>query len=208
MNNQTEEHNMGSTLWQSQSLDAPRISLEFVRHQADRLNADLRHELIGAYLGVAISVIALVWAFFALPGGGVNPPMTWVLRATVLLSIPASLYSLFQVKNRNNKLSVAASAQVVPSLDAYRQELKGRQDFYASALWWSLLPIMPSTFVFVVGVMLFEGSNVGKRFGVAALMAVVFLLGGWYYRWKLTKFKRELDAVATMDNQSESQRPN
>lgn len=201
MNNQTEEHNMGSTLWQSQALDAPRISLGFVRHQAERLNADLRHELLGAYLGIIISMVALCWSFVALPPG-VNQAMAWVIRLAVLLAIPASLYSVFQIRRRNNKLSVAAGAQVVPSLDAYREELKSRQNFYASALGWSLLPIMPTVLVILIGEFIFDQRlNAGIRFAVFVFfMIFAFLLGGKYYRYKINKLRRELDALATLED--------
>lgn len=191
---------MGSTVWQSQTLDAPRISLEFVRHQTERLNADLRHEMIGAYLGLIVSVVALIWSFFGLPAG-VNELVARIIRFGVLLGLPASIYIAFQIKRGTKKLHVVDGSPVIQSLNAYREELERRQHFYAGVLGWNALPILPSAFLIIIGGLSFDHRpDAEMRFGLFALVVTITsLVGGWYYRSKLRRFRRELDALTTMD---------
>jgi len=200
MNNQDEEHNMGSTLWQSQSLDAPRISLEFVRYQAEKLNSDFRKESYGVYAGVIVSVLGLWWVWSVFPLEAYHQ-LTWVMRLGMSFLIPAVVYGAIKIRSSGEKLSIADGEQIYQSLHAYRIELQRRRVLYFWMSRWVMLSTVPGVLVIIVGGIVFD-PRPGKamRYGMSALIATVgFLLNHWFYRCKARKFQRELDALTTMD---------
>lgn len=200
MSNTHEEKNMGSAVWQSQSLEAPRISLEFVRFQAEKLNADFRRQ---SYLGYAIAIIAAVLVALTMFWQPVVPPSesaTLISRLGNLLFLAATVYLIFQIRRRGKMLSFRSNGQVAESLDAYRSELLRRRDYYLESWRWSVWPIIPSLVVFFIGWMIIDQRpNKLLRYG---LLAGFFIVGVLFARWQGKregrKYQRELDELTTL----------
>jgi hypothetical protein len=197
--NNTEEPNMGSALWQSQELDSPRISLEFVRHQALKLNANRRHELrvmYGALCAVAVEIVAM----FILPATKA-PALAYGMRIGVVLLLLGSMYVFVQVRRRGGMLSISENEKVGTSLEVYRAELQKRRDYYSyMGDWRSLLPIVPALIVFFGSELAFDPHpNKLLHFIVLVLLASFGIGFGFvHYRSKARAFQSELDAVATL----------
>lgn len=205
MDSPTEEKNVSNAVWQSQALEAPRMSLQYVRHQAEKLNSDARRELGLAYLSAILSALVLGlfvfapsawWAALHIPAS-----LARVLQLTVLLLLLASAYLTQQVRRRGKVLRIQGCEQVMESLEAYRNELRRRRDYYLGAWRWSRWPLIPAIAVILVGGLLYD-PRPGKwlRLSVAALVCVLgSLLGTWIYARKGNDFQRELDALASVD---------
>lgn len=201
MSNENEEGNMGTQVWQSQPLEAPRISLEFVRYQAERLNADFRRQ---SRLGYAIAIIAAILValtMFWQPLVPPSEPATFISRLGNLLFLAGTVYLVFQIRQRGKMLAFRSDGQMVESLDAYRSELLRRRDFYLESWRWSVWPIVPSLAAFLIGwVIIDQRPNKLLRYGLfAGFFIVGVLLAKWHGKREGQKYQRELDALATLD---------
>jgi hypothetical protein len=155
MNNQDEERNMGSALWQSQELESPRISLEYVRFQATKLNAERRRHL-GSMYALVGTVILVVVAAFLLPSVKA-PALVYVARITTVLLLLCSVYLLIQARRGGKSLAIRDDDKVATSLEAYRAELQRRRDLYfAINRWRSIWPTLPPVIVLFIGELFYD----------------------------------------------------
>jgi hypothetical protein len=192
-------------VWQSQSREAPRISLQYVRRQAERLNSDIRRETRFGYYGTAFAALVGLFVVFA-PGpvwSTVQAPaaIVIVIQLTALLSLLACGYITFRTRLRGKLQLATEHEQVMQSLHAYRTALERRRDHYATAWRWSLWPAIPAVLVILGGTLLFdERPHKWLRLGVATLVcALAFVFGAWVSLRKSQGFQRELDALKTLD---------
>lgn len=194
----------GNTVWQSQTREAPRISLQYVRRQAERLNSDIRRELRLGYFGTAFAALAgLVVVFAPAPAWSTaqSPAIVAVIQLTVLLSLLACAYIAVQIRLRGKLQRAAEHEEVMQSLHAYRTALERRRDHYATAWRWSLWPVIPGVVTILGGTLLFdERPHKWLRLSLAALVcALAFVFGARVSARKSKAFQRELDALKTLD---------
>lgn len=194
-----QESNMGKTVWQSQTLDAPPISLAFVHHQVAKLNAEFRREKLLLYSVVGLGVVILVTLLKPLPEA--TAALTAVNRVGVVLAFLGFVYVTIQARRRGSQVTTHPEESVARSLDAYRTELQRRRDYYAGSWRWSVLPLLPTGLVFLVGgALLDQKPNVLLRYGLAGLLAVIVtLLGILDHKRKAKMFQQELDALETLN---------
>jgi hypothetical protein len=197
-----------NAVWQSQSREAPRISLQFVRRQAERLNADIRREARFGYFGTAFAALLGLFVVFA-PGpawSSVQAPaaIVVVIQWTALLSLLACGYIAFRTRLRGKLQLATEHEQVLQSLHAYRTALERRRDHYATAWRWSLWPAIPAVVVILGGTLLFdERPHKWLRLSLATLVcAMAFLFAAWFSLRKSAGFQKELDALKTLDDEA------
>jgi hypothetical protein len=194
-----------NAVWQSQAREAPRISLQYVRRQAERLNSDIRRETRWGYCGTALAALMGLFVVFA-------PARAWetvqapaaiavVIQLTVLLSLLACAYIAFQTRLRGKLQLAMEHEQVMQSLHAYRTALERRRDHYATAWRWSLWPVIPAVVTILGGTLLFdERPHKWLRWSLAALVCALALVFGARFSLRKSKgFQREIDALKTLD---------
>lgn len=194
-----QESNVGKTVWQSQTLDAPPISLAFVHHQVAKLNAEFRRERLLLYWVVGLGVVALLVALLK-PVPEAAVALTYVNRVGVVLAFLGFAYVTIQARRRGSQVTTHPGESVARSLEAYRTELQRRRDYYAGSWRWSVLPLLPTALVYLGGGALFDPKpNTLLRYGLLGLFVVTFtLLGILDYKRKARTFQRELDAIDTL----------
>lgn len=200
MNELDDEGRAARNVWQSQVLTAPRLTTQFVQHQSDRLDADRRREIRIGWAGIGACVL-LVAAVMLNPLD-VATSMTDTLRLTAVLLLFASAYLIYQLHQRSHTVSAQVEG-VIGSLAAYRAELCRRRDLYRDAWKWSLWPVLPALAVVFIGGALHD-DRPGKlwRYGLSAVVAVIGIgLGIIHYRRKGDQFQRELDALASLEEE-------
>lgn len=199
--NTNEEDNMSSMVWQSQPLEAPRISLEFVRHQVEKLDRGVRQRNYIEYVVAVLTMATWIAFVFLRPGVDWSWPFSLVVRLGTSLVVLAVLYATWQWHRRHQILSIQHSDKVVQSLDGYRAELQRRRDFYIGRWRWYLLPYVPGVSVLLVGGLLFDpGPHRLRRHAVAGLGFLLATLHLWWLDKRgRQKYQRELDALATLD---------
>ncbi|HEY6620848.1 MAG TPA: hypothetical protein VIY68_14985 [Steroidobacteraceae bacterium] len=193
----------GNAVWQSQIREAPRISLQYVRRQAERINADIRRETRLGYFGTAFCAAAgLLVVFAPAPGWSVArapAAIVIVIQLTALLSILACAYTVFQIRLRGKLQRAMEHEQVMQCLHAYRTALERRRNHYATAWRWALWPVIPAVVTILGGTLLFdERPHKWLRLSLAAAVCVLaLLLGAWVSFRRSAWFQKELDALNT-----------
>jgi hypothetical protein len=157
-------------LWQAQALDAPRISLAFVRHQSDALRR--RTRMINAFnlIGGAAGMAYFAWKcaeFF-----GAKP----LLSAATALWIAATLIGTFLQYKPVASEKQPAEFGVLDALKFHRRQLERQRDARRGS--WRWLPLL-----FVPGhVMLFASFFLEVTpipWNAIILNAVVIVFGTW-----------------------------
>jgi hypothetical protein len=145
----------GNTVWQSQTREAPRISLQYLRRQAERLNSGIRRERCMGYFGTAVvALIGFLILFGPAPAwfdAQIPAALDLAIQLTVLLSVLACGYNAFEIHRRGKQQLAVEHEQVMQSLHAYRTALERRRNHYATAWRWSLWPVIPGVVVILGG---------------------------------------------------------
>lgn len=131
-------------LWQAQALDAPRISLAFLREQEDVLRRRTQIRNAAEYIGGAASIGIMVWA--GLPLISVKP----LFFLATALWIAGALASLYLWHRRASSLQQPAEFGVLDALRFHRLQLERQRDVRRGQWrWWMpcALPGIAMTFV-------------------------------------------------------------
>lgn len=185
------------SVWQSQAVEAPRLSVEYVRHQAEKLNSDLRRETWLGYGALALSALAVMYVWWK---ANTHPPALAIsLRVAAVFLILGAAYVLMQVLKRGRMIEAHMSG-VVQGIEVYRLELQRRRDLYWSSLRWSVWPVLPGALLVFGGGLLYDTRpNKLLRYTLVAAFAVTWtLVALWYYKRKGDGFDRELQALDSM----------
>jgi hypothetical protein len=178
-------------LWQAQALDAPRVSLGYVRHRSREF--ERRTQIRN---GLDYAVCALGAAFIGWYALMINLP---IMQAGLALSLAAGLY----ITVRWHRLAGAArspgDAAVLDTLRFYRAELERQRDARRNNWRWWLPPSVPGL-VLVFASLLLEFSPVPWRLvGFAAGCTIVLTaLGVAFYEWSARRIQREIDALDSL----------
>jgi hypothetical protein len=193
-----QESKMGKQAWQSQTLDAPPISLEFIHFQVAKLNSSWRREMHLVYWAVAIGVVTALYALFRSVEAG---EMRYVIRAGVVLVMLGMLAVAFLTRRYAGQIALQSQESVTRSLDAYRSELLRLRDYYLHHWRWSLWPLMPGICVIVIGGIVFDTRpNSWIRYSsMIASCCVGVLIAIWDQRRKAMAFERELNALSSLE---------
>jgi hypothetical protein len=200
-----QEQNRSAAVWQAQHLEAPRISVDFVRLQAEKLNSAWRLEMHVIVIGIVITMVVLVAALTLRPSPGLHitkiTEFVWSVRTASFLLVIGSVYLWFDMRRRGQLLNLIGNEGVVHTLDAYRSELRRRRDYYLGAWRWSFWPVIPAAVVTLGGAGLYD-QRPGKWIRIlvlAALEIAGLALVMLHNNAKGRRYQRELDALASMD---------
>jgi hypothetical protein len=198
MNERHDGSIIGKSAWQSQSLEAPPISLAFVHHQIDKLKADIRRETVLFYASAAALAGAALFALLNVPPA-LSVPMGYVVRFGMMLGLLGAMYGAWQMRGHKTALA-RPDENVLQSLQAYRGELERRRDYWREAWRWSILPVLPSALVLLIGGAVYDQRpHMTLRYAVLGLLVVVATaLAVRNQRRKVRIFQRELDALGTL----------
>ena len=124
-------------LWQAQALDAPRISLAFVRHQADALRRRTRMvDAFGRIVGVP-GMTYLAWK--CADSFGVEP----LLSAATALWVAAGLICAFLGRKHRAAQEQPAEFGVLDALKFHRRQLELQRDAARGGGRWLPLLFVP-----------------------------------------------------------------
>jgi len=198
MNEQHEGSNMGRSAWQSQSLDAPPISLAFVHVQVEKLQADFKQHSVLTYLSVAMCVVLSLFTIFK-PASTLSA-IGYVNRIGAVFAALGALEIARQVWRRRSRLESRPDDTILQSMQAYRTELQRRRDYYFDTWRWSIWPILPCMGTIIIGGLIYNNRpGAGQVYAlVTAISILAIAVGVWHYRRKGLDLQRELDALDTM----------
>lgn len=188
---------MGKQAWQSQTLDAPPISLEFIHFQVAKLNSGWRRERRYVYWAVGAGICAGLIAIFK----QVPAEMVFVIRIGISLAVLGFISTALFVRRHDKRAPAQLEKSFGRSLEEYRSELERHRDYYLQYTRWGFWLLMPAVVVLVGGGIAFD-PRPGKLQHYGFMIA--FAVFGTAYailkaRHRAQTFQDELSALATLE---------
>jgi hypothetical protein len=180
-------------LWQAQALDAPRMSLAFVRHQADALRRRTRIINAANYVVGGAGMAYFAWKgaeFFS------NAPL---LSAATVLWLAAALLAILLTRKRFGSQQQPAEFGVLDALKFHRQQLERQRDARRGVGRWLPLFFIPGHVMLFMSFFL-EVTPIPWKYVVFNAVTIVF---GTWIAIAMTargarRIQKEIDALESL----------
>lgn len=154
-------------LWQSQALDAPRISLAFVRQRSESLRrwAWIRNGI--NYVGATAILPFMVWQAWSILR------LAPLRSLAIVLNVPLCLWLLFRWHKRAASQEQPAELGVLDALQFHRLQLERQRDVRLDR--WRRWPAIPGILMIFVAAAIEITPTPWARLGVAAVVMTLIL---------------------------------
>ncbi len=180
-------------LWQAQALDAPRISLAFVRHQSDALRRRTRIINAGNYVAGGAGMVYFAWKSAELFS---TAPL---LSAATGLWLTAGLLATLLMRKRIASQLQPAEFGVLDALKFHRQQLERQRDARRGGWRWLPLLFVPGHVMLFMS-FFFEVAPVPWKYVVFNAVLIVF--GTWtaiaMTARSARRIQKEIDALDSL----------
>ena len=161
-------------IWQCQPVEGIRMSVEEIRGRASKFENKIFWRNFREHAAGVITIIFL--------GYSTATSHNALDRSAFALLIAGMLYVMYQLYRRGNTKSMPASADVGPSLDFYRGELKRQRDLTASVWSWYLGPFVPGL---VLSAIASAAHDLGPHHLVVLTFCYALIAGFFVFAWRL-----------------------
>jgi hypothetical protein len=178
-------------IWQAQALDAPRISLAFVRQQSDSLRrwAWMRNAI--NYIGVIAITPFIVWRAWSVFG---TMPL---VSLAFMLNILIVVWLLFRWHKRAASLAQPAELGVLDALKFHRRQLERQRDVRLDR--WRRWPAIPGVLLLLVAQAIEKKPTPWMEFGVAIAIMAVILASAIVVEERIARrIQKEIDALDSL----------
>jgi hypothetical protein len=179
-------------IWQLQALDAPRVSVAYMRHRASDLayRRQIRRALTYAIAVPGVLYMAWYgWRYFS------HRPV--MVAGLVLILLPL-VYVTFRLHRLAPAAQVPEDAGVLDSLNFCRRELVRQRDA-RRGYWRRMLPVVPGLITLLASFVL-ELNPV--PWALVAIEAIIIVggpsLAGVFQQWSARRLQREIDALDSL----------
>lgn len=183
-------------VWMAQATQAPRISLEYIRHQASNVERGIRRR---AALNYVVGIL-----FFVLIGWRATQPLFYerpLLLAAAACYAFLLIYSMYRLNRYVATQLSTAEAGVLDTLRFHRRQLERQRDFRRGMWRWQLPALLPGFALQVAAIIVYGGPWQMALLLIALLtVSVAIGLGIGEYRARLSQ--REIDALDTLAGRS------
>jgi hypothetical protein len=180
-------------VWQAQAIEAPRMSLAYIRHVTSEFDRRRRRRAALSYLLAAICVglsAFIVWQFMF------TKPLVALATVYNVLFVSASIYRLYRHLNAE---ASPADAGVLDTLRFQRRQLERQRDFRRSNWRWAAVALLPGWALVLASPFLTNESAPWKRMGVTLLVLVAAMtLSAFNEERKARQSQREIDALDSL----------
>ncbi|MEO8016285.1 MAG: hypothetical protein ABI769_00590 [Pseudomonadota bacterium] len=180
-------------LWQAQALDAPRISLAFVRHQSDALRRRTQIHSAFNYICGGAGTTYFVWKSVSV--SSVEP----LLSAAIALWAAAALIAFLLTCKHVASQERPAEFGVLDALKFHRRQLERQRNARSGGLRWSPLLFLPGHILFFASLFVELAPIPWKAI---IFYAVLFPFGTWMAivmaDRSARRFQKEIDALDSL----------
>jgi hypothetical protein len=178
-------------LWQAQALDAPRISLAFVRQQSDSLRrwAWMRNGInyVGAFAFFPFFVWQAWFMFNVLP----------LLSLAIVLNLPIGVWLLVRWHKRAASQEQPAELGVLDALKFHRRQLERQRDVRLDR--WRRWPAIPGILMIFIAEAIEIKPTPWVGFGVATVVMTLILSIAIVIEERIARrIQREIDALDSL----------
>jgi len=179
-------------LWQSQALDAPRISPAFARHQASEAARRAHWRNAQEYLTTALCVGLAVWFFL-------SAKLSPLMQAGVILVVPSSLIYAWCWRRLSSMSDGPADMGVLDSLRFHRRQLERQRDAWRGNWRWSVPLFLPSIVLIFAATLM----DPQPRARDSAVFQAIWTLVGvgiaiYVCERRASRLQREIDALDSL----------
>jgi hypothetical protein len=180
-------------LWQAQALDAPRISLAFVRQQSEALRRRTQMRNAIEYIGAAAGIAFIVWSAIPLID---QQPLFFLALA---LNVAGSLVGLFLWHSRAAAQERPADLGVLDMLKFHRRQLERQRDARRRNWRWWLPTCVPGIVMLFVALFV-EFTPIPWK---AIIFVIVWIVFGFsmaivMYERSARRIQKEIDALDSL----------
>lgn len=181
-------------VWLAQATEAPRISLEYIRHQSTSLERGTRRRAAWAYVIYAATIGFLGWSVASAWHVFATKPL---MMASLVCNALFVVYLLYRLNRHVAAQASTADAGVLDTLRFHRRQLERQRDYRLGVWRWAAVGLLPGFMLQAASLIhdslpLWEIALLG---GVLAL-AVAFDYAVGRYRAGLSQ--REIDALDSL----------
>jgi hypothetical protein len=179
--------------WQSQTTEAPRISLDYVRHRTQSFERRARWRNAAEYAFATFGFCYFCWhAWFSLA----SKPL---FAAALVWSALYCVYGAIQWHRKARVQAAPADAGVFDTLQYQRRHLERQRDARARSWRWWLPPALPGFGLLIASLAIESPSGVDARFWLLVAWIVFAMAAGiWIYERDARRLQREIDALDSL----------
>jgi hypothetical protein len=178
-------------VWLAQSSQAPRISLEYIRHRTDTLERRSRKDAVLGYV-ICVSACAF-WGWVAWTHFSAQPLM---LAAIAWYGLFA-LYTMYRL-NRHAALQVSlADAGVLDTLRFHRKQLEQQRDFRRGTWRWQFSAVLPGLVLQLAASIAYSSPTKSIVF-LIVVTTLGFALAVVVGKYQARRAQREIDALDSL----------
>ena len=176
-------------LWQSQTVDAPRITPAYLRGRVDDALRSTRWRNWYEYSSFPAALIAV---FFAWPWA----PSIWQ-KVGLVWAVIASLIWVWRWRRVATPASFPADLGAIDTLRFHRQELERQLAANIGNRRWGAL-FMPAFVLLLYGGFVLTGHSVTMLLQMVAMVLAGIGVGTWYYEARIAGLRREIELLDLM----------
>lgn len=186
-------------LWQNQTSEPISISTDELRKMAAKLTRRTRFRNIREYVAALCVIAAHAYYLYIF--------RSTVIRIGSFLTIAGVLLVVYLLHKTGSAATVPGNMALNACLDFYQAELERQRDLLSNVWLWYILPLVPGTIVFLLG--LYELAS--RRPGVhvhhghiavmAVVCAIIFVFIAQLNRWAARKFQKRIDMLEALRKQ-------
>ena len=170
--------------WQSQRVEAPLLSIDYLRNRVLEHRKQSRTRSFLEYLGGCAVVGLCVWFVAVID--------SLLFRVGVLVMLAGILYSLYELWRRRLVWSLTLEGSVADGLQFYKRELARLRDLHRG-LWKLYLPAVPGAVMLLVWGFLERPGPDNIILTCAVAVWIIVMLR--YEAQEAKRYERELDAL-------------
>jgi len=178
-------------VWMAQATQAPRISLEYIRHQASNLERGTRFRAALNYLVCVFGFGFYGWAawtqFAGLP----------LLQAAVSWYGVFALYCMYRLHRHVAAQISTADAGVLDTLRFHRRQLERQRDFRRNSWRWQFLALLPGLVLQTLAMYVYSMQSWRFAF-MAGILALGFVVQYGVGELRARRTQREIDALDSL----------
>ena len=179
-------------VWMAQATQAPRISLEYIRHQASNLERGIRRRAALNYVfGILI---------FVLVGWRATQPVFYERPLLVAAAACYGLLLIYSMYRLNRYVATqlsTADAGVLDTLRFHRRQLERQRDFRRGMWRWQLPALLPAFGLQVAAIIVYGGPWQQVVTFIVVLTASV-AVGVGLGEYRARRSQREIDALDSL----------
>ena len=178
-------------VWQSQAIDAPRISLDYIRYRTSSLERGTRFRA-----GLNYVICTAVCGLYAFAG--------WTLYSVQPLMVAAitwyglfTVYCMYRLHRHVSAQMSTEDAGVLDTLRFHRRQLERQRDFRRDSWRWQFLGILPGILLQAVAMYVYALPR-EKFVTLAVVMVAAFVSQYVLGEVRARRSQREIDALDSL----------